>query len=464
VNKPDYEPGSFRDPTARVFYYKDLIYREIFPAGEEKLKFLKEKNLLKDLIDKNFLIGSEELKKKHFDFIDENSIVIKHDKLNFISYPYEWTFNELKDAALFHLDFQIYLLERSAQLVDASAYNVQFRNNKPIFIDLLSIDKYREGEYWVAHKQFCENFLNPLVLTSKKGINFNNWFRGNLEGISTHELSSILNLKDLINPTIFFHVYLLNKIEEKSQKNPNKVTEKIKTSKGLSKNSFRSMLISLKKFIESLNLRKQSSIWDQYSTNNSYSKEDERKKIKAVTGFLKKNNFKLLGDLGCNDGKYSKLATENNVETVIGFDFDLKVLDRAYLNAKKNSLNFFPLYLDASNPSGNLGWNDSERMSFQRRASFDGIFALALTHHLAIAKNIPLNQILSWLVSLAPKGIIEFVPKEDPTTQIMLSLKGDIFPQYNEENFEQQLSKLAKIENISVVSETNRKIYEYKRL
>jgi len=462
-----YDSGSFRDPSGRVFYYQDDIFREIFLTGLSKFEFLKKNNLLNDLIKANYLIYTEELNTNDTEKLKSknDSIIIKHEKLNYISYPYEWTFNQLKDAAIFHLDLQLFLLEKGAKLIDASAYNIQFKNHTPIFIDTLSIDEYNEGEFWFAHKQFCENFLNPLILTSKTGINFNNWFKGNLEGITSSDLYSVLKFKDFFNPTIFFQVFLLHKLDQKAKKNPNEVNRKIKKSKGLSKSAFKYMLLKLKNFISKLELKKQITTWDKYSKQNTYSEDEDKKKIAAIEAFLNKNNkFKLLADLGCNDGKFSRLAIKNKVENVIGFDFDLNVLNRNYLHSKKNNENILPLYLDFTNPSSNLGWYDKERKSFIKRAKFDCIFALALIHHLVIAKNIPLTQVLKLLVSLAPTGIIEFVPKEDPTSQFMLSLKGDIFPDYNEDNFKKELSKIAKITKITTVSSTERRIYEYTSL
>ena len=200
-----YESRSFRDPAGRVFYHENEVYREVAPNGQKRLEFLQSKNLLNQLIDKEYLIKTEIIRDEQIAKIFKTkNMVLKHEKINFISYPYEWTFSQLKDAAIFHLNFQIFLLEQGAKLIDASAYNIQFKNNKPIFIDLLSIDEYNEGEYWFGHKQFCENFLNPLILKAKKGIDFNNWFKGNLEGISTLELNNILNWKDFLSFTIFF--------------------------------------------------------------------------------------------------------------------------------------------------------------------------------------------------------------------------------------------------------------------
>ena len=180
-----------------------------------------------------------------------------------------------------------------------------------------------------------------------------------------------------------------------------------------------------------------------------------------INNFVDRNNIKFLVDLGCNDGKYSKYAaSQKNIE-VVGIDFDLNALDRAFVDSKNNKSNFFPIFLDFSNPSSNLGWNNKERKSFKDRVNFDSMIALAVIHHLVIAKNIPIEDAIKWLTSFAPKGLIEFVPKDDPTVKIMLKLKGDIFPEYNEENFQNILSKHCTIKNITRITSSERKIYEY---
>jgi len=463
LNKLNFEYGSFRDPAGKIFYNEGKVYRELSETGIKRFTFLKKNNLINDLIKEKYLITTEECDKKNNENfkIDQKKLILKHEKINFISYPYEWTFTQLKDAALFHLDLQIYLLSKNAKLIDASAYNIQFKNNKPIFIDVLSIDEYREGEYWYAHKQFCENFLNPLVLSAKKGVSFNNWFRGNLEGVYTHEIAPLLGIKDFISPTLFFHVYLLNKLEEKSKIDPKKANNKISSLKKFTKKTYQNLLNQLKNYIQGLNNKKTISNWDKYSEKNTYDSKEEEKKLNIIKNFIDDNDPKFLGDLGCNEGKYSEYASKQKKINVVGVDFDLNVLDRAYIKSKKQNLNFFPIYADFSNPSNSLGWNELERQSLIKRSRFDAILALALIHHLIIGKNIPLDQVIKWLTSLAPNGLIEFVPKKDPTSQIMLKLKGDIFPEYTEKNFAANLSKLANIKKISLVTDTERKIYEY---
>ena len=200
-----FDEGSFRDPAGQVFYHSNKVYRIVKQTGKKRIDFLNSKDLINKSSKNNFLIESRLLndqETKDLGFKNEE-IIFEHKKIPYVSYPYEWSFSQLKAAALHHLDFNLFLLDQGATLIDASAYNIQFIGSKPIFIDLLSIKEYIEGEYWYGHKQFCENFLNPLILTSKKGVQFNNWFKGNLEGIPTNDLNNLLNFLDKFSYNIF---------------------------------------------------------------------------------------------------------------------------------------------------------------------------------------------------------------------------------------------------------------------
>ena len=223
------------------------------------------------------------------------------------------------------------------------------------------------------------------------------------------------------------------------------------------------MLVNLKNFISKLNVKNSRTIWDNYSKNNTYQIEEENLKKKIVKEFSEKYRFNIVADLGCNDGVYSEICLNSGSNSVIGFDFDLNAINSAFIRAKKNNLNFLPLYFDASNPSSNLGWYQNERKGYIERINFSGMLSLAFEHHLAIAKNIPLNQVLEWLIKTAPQGLIEFVPKNDETIKKMLTLKGDIFKDYNEQNFKNLILKNAKIISEKTISESGRKVFEYSR-
>jgi ribosomal protein L11 methylase PrmA len=456
------DDGSFRDPLARIAHYNNSVYRIIYPNGFDRLEFVKKILNKKDIAE--LMIETKEISKDEIESLEisdqANIKILKHKKIDYVSYPYEWSFHRLKDAAIHHLNLHINLLKNNATLIDAYSYNIQFNYNKPTFIDLMSIKEYSEGEFWTGHKQFCESFLNPLVLKSKLGINYNNWFKGNLEGIHTNELCKILKLKHLFSWNIFYNIFLLNYFEKKYKKNEDL---KITKNKKLKKSYYLSILSNLKNFIESLKPFKEQSVWGEYSRDNTYDDEEKKNKHEFISNYFSKINPNKILDLGCNNGEYAKLALKSGCKSVVGLDYDLNAIDEAYLIAKKEKINFLPLYFDVSNPSSNIGWYQKERKGFLERLSFDCVIALAFEHHLAIAKNIPLNDVIQWITSLAPKGIIEFVPKNDPTIQSMIKLKGDIFPDYSYDNFEKILSNLTKITSKKIISKSGRILFSYEK-
>ncbi len=456
-------PGSFRDPAGQVFNFNDRIIRVIHKFGKERYDYIKNKNIISESINQNFLIPTKEVTEEFKDLKSEDNIYfLEHQKIDYISYPYEWSFYQLKSAALHHLNFQIFLIDKETVLIDSSAFNIQFINHKPIFIDVLSLDKYREGDYWKGHSQFLQQFLNPLLLRSKKGIPFNDWYKGNLDGIKTTELNELLNLKDKLSLNIFFSVTLLAKLENRNKINPEKALNKIKKRKSLSKNAYKSMLVQLKNWIEKLEPLKKKTEWDEYSSINTYQKKEEEFKIKLVKDFSRKNKPKLLADIGCNDGLYSFESLKAGTLKVIGFDIDINAIDKAYKKSIEEDLSFLPLYFNAMNPSSKLGWNENERRSFKERMNFDAMIALAFEHHLALGNNVPLEDVVKWLMNIAPKGLIEYVDKDDETVKKMLALKGDIFPDYNLKNFEKYIETNGKIINKFSISNT-RILYEFEK-
>ncbi len=362
------------------------------------------------------------------------------------------------------MEFQKFLLDRNYTLSDATAYNIQFIGHKPIFIDVLSIIPYQTDSLWLGYQQFFEQFLNPLLLSSLKGIAFNSWYRGSLEGISTTDLISTLSIKQKLNWRILLFLILYQKAEKKVVDKPEDTLKKIVANKkGISKKSLISMLTQLHSWIEKLVPMDKITVWGDYADVNTYDNQERDIKAQFISEFVSRNNLKTVADLGCNTGDYSQVAIEGGAEYVIGFDFDHQALSKAYLRSVAKNLCFLPLWLDASNPSPSQGWLESERDSFSNRFQTDGVVALAFEHHLAIAKNIPLEQVIKWITSIAKYGIIEFVPKNDPTILQMLATREDIFPNYNQSSFEIALLKSSTIINKKVISKSGRILYEYKR-
>jgi hypothetical protein len=184
-----FEPGSFRDPSGRVLERSGRILRVLAPRTADDFAWVWDRGIVDALTASGQLVATTEIDPALVG-LDRPHVhrVLEHARIDFLSYPYEWCFSGLQSAALLQIDLHLDLLARGATLIDASAYNIQFQGTRPIFIDVLSLRRYREGEIWSAHLQFCQQFLNPLLLHAARGVAFNRWYRGAMEGIPVADL------------------------------------------------------------------------------------------------------------------------------------------------------------------------------------------------------------------------------------------------------------------------------------
>jgi ribosomal protein L11 methylase PrmA len=224
------------------------------------------------------------------------------------------------------------------------------------------------------------------------------------------------------------------------------------------------MLKTLRRWIERLEPSgERRTIWSDYAKKNSYSSEEALAKRDFIDSFVRTVRPKKLWDVGCNTGDYSCTALDAGAELVVGFDADHGALDCAVQRARREHRNFLPLYLDVANPAPSQGWAQLERRGLRERADACAVMALAVIHHLAIGRNIPLPSVIAWLVQLAPQGVIEFVPKTDPMIQNLLQLREDIFDNYHESVFLQTLQESAEIVASIVVSASGRRLFWYRK-
>jgi ribosomal protein L11 methylase PrmA len=457
------DAGSFRDPAGRVYHVDGKVFRVVTPSGVPDFEFVRSTGLLERLSGDSTVISATVVDPEVLgaEAVDA-AYVLEHPAIAFISHPYEWCFAALKAAALSHLHIQIQALEYGVTLSDASSYNMQFVNTKLLFIDYLSFRKYREGEFWNGHRQFCMQFLNPLLLHAILGIPHNDWFRGSPEGIKTEDLGKLLPFSSKFSRHVLKHVILPAYLQKVTQKRAVAILDKPLQSGGFPKKRFLAMLEQLACWIETLQPANTGvSIWGNYSSENSYLPEVAQKKAHFISAFASAVKPKLLWDLGCNTGDYSEVALRAGAAAAIGFDIDHQALDKAFLKAQENQLAFLPLYSDATNPTPSQGWAQSERQGLKERASADGLLALAFVHHLAVTHNVPLRHIVSWLTMLAPAGVIEFVPKSDPMFQRLIAFRQDIFADYSEENFLNLLRRHAAVVKKEYLSENGRCLIWY---
>lgn len=459
------EAGSFRDPAGRIYRLGDRIVRTVAERAAPDFEFVESTGLLEDLDRRGWALPVTRAEKSALGTVGETAaFVLEAPKLPFVSFPYEWCYSELKAAALLHLDVQLEALDRGVMLSDASAYNVQFVGARPVFIDHLSFRRYREREIWAGHRQFCDQFLNPLLLRSLLGVDFNAWYRGAQEGIAATEIRPLLKLRHKLKWPIWLHVILQASFQKSSINSTVAVDKKNGTVQGLPVDALKRMLLGLRRHIEALQAKNAGeTVWQRYAGDNSYTSQESEEKRRYVAAFANRLQPKMFWDLGCNAGDFSKAALDGGASYVVGFDFDLGALELAFARARQEKLQFLPLFMDATNPSPDQGWRQGERQGLERRGPADALAALAFVHHLAIAKNIPLDQLIEWLTGFAPAGVIEFVPKTDPMVEKLLRHREDIFADYTQENFAALLARCGRIVDMKTVSASGRTLFWYDR-
>lgn len=457
--------GSFRDPAGNVIVLNDRIYRTVTRLGATSYEAVRNKAAVLRAQKNGALISARELPREEWPSpVGPCEYLLEHPRLAFISHPYEWSFEQLKAASLHHLDLQLSLIEDDVVLSDSSAFNIQFVGCKPIFIDFLSMRPYEPGCYWHGHKQFCDEFLNPLLMQSALGIPFNEWYRGTMRGIDTSHLARILPWRMAGSLTVLSNVFLQAWLERRTVTHASETLRKTGGLRPFPKSGYIGLLRQLRGFLSKLKPLRGRTRWDSYARCNTYSESESSRKLEIVKRFVGQLKPRTLIDLGCNSGAFSFAALDAGAQRVIGFDSDVAALNSAYEAASVSDRNFLALYQDAFNPSPNQGWLERERESFSQRVQGCAVIALAFLHHLVIAKNAPLFEAVRFVVDLAPTGIIEFVPKTDPTVQVMLANRQDVFPCYTEESFSEALRALACIVRVDELSPGGRKIFQFARV
>jgi hypothetical protein len=449
-------PGSFRDPSGSLFLREGVIYRRVNTAYRHHYDLLLSSGLYDALVKGDLLLPHEEVD-SGLALPPQAYRVIKPEPIEFISYPYEWCFSQLKDAALTTLSIQQLALDHGMCLKDASAYNIQFRNGKPILIDTLSFEEYQPGRPWVAYRQFCQHFLAPLALMAYTDVRLSQLLRIHIDGIPLDLASSLLPWRSRLNPTLSLHLHVHARMQRRFGGRP------LSARRRLSLMALRGILESLKSLIGRLTWKPQGTEWSDYYEHTNYSPQAYDHKRQLVAEFVATAAPKAVWDLGANIGIYSRVAAERGVRT-ISFDVDPAAVERNYLECRRAGENrILPLVLDLTNPSSAIGWAHEERLSLAARGPADLVLALALVHHLAIGNNVPFKMMARFLHRISRFLVIEFVPKSDSQVQRMLSSREDVFAEYDEATFRREFAEYFDIESSQRLADSQRTLYLMRR-
>jgi ribosomal protein L11 methylase PrmA len=445
--------SSFRDPDGFLFKHAALLYRQVNVSYAPHYDHLMQSGLYQALQGHSLLINHQEAPLTLAQSAKAYRI-LQPDLLPFISYPYEWCFGQLRAAALLTLRIQKIALEYGMSLKDATAYNVQFKGHRPVFIDTLSFEKYAKGQPWIAYRQFCQHFVAPLALMALRDRRMGQLLRLHIDGIPLDLAATLLPLRSLLSFPLLSHVHL----HARSQRYFG--AKRIKAGAfSISKNAMSGLLENMEQYIRSLNPFKQKTEWADYYSKTNYSDESIKHKQLLVDELIAGIKPAMLWDFGANSGLFSRIAAKH-CGFAVAFDLDQVAVEACFsaVGAERNE-KVLPLFLDLTNPSPAIGWSLQERMSLPQRGPADAILALAIIHHLAIGNNVPLAKIAEFFSSLCRWLIVEFIPKDDSQVQQMLASRVDIFPGYCQTEFEREFSAFFSVEKTFPIHGTSRSLY-----
>jgi ribosomal protein L11 methylase PrmA len=453
--------SSFRDPSGFLFHRDGLLYRQVNQGYAADYEKLISSGLYESLTKSGRLVPHREV-----ELVPEERTaaykVIQPEVVRFISYPYEWSFSQLKEAALATLSIQKRAIQRDMSLKDASAYNIQVHNGRMTLIDTLSFESYREGEPWVAYRQFCQHFLAPLALMAWCDIRLGQLSRIHIDGVPLDLASRLLPRATFLNPGLASHIHLHARAQRDfAQAN----VQEARRGRKLSREALLNILQSLKTTVQKLSWKPAGTEWAEYYSNTNYQDEAFRHKAELVGSWLASLKPGLSWDLGANNGYFSRIAAQGQGTYVVAADIDPAAVEANYLQCRKDKQqNILPLVLDLTNPSPAIGWENRERDAFLARGEPDAVLALALIHHLAISNNLPLERIAAWLAVITKTLIIEFIPKTDSQVEKLLRNRPDIFPDYSREGFERAFTKHFRIEKCAAIHDSERILFLLKRV
>ncbi|MFN2442230.1 MAG: methyltransferase [Thermoanaerobaculia bacterium] len=435
--EPAYDPASYRDRHARVFHRGSEVLRGLSPEAASSWHLTREAPFFRAMVGESKIIDTEELP-------GEGSwvMLLRHARIPVISYPYEWSFGMLRQAADLQLEITQRALRDGIALRDATPYNVQWIGPRPTFIDVTSFEKFAEGSLWTGYRQFCELFLFPLLLQSYRNVDFHPWIRGNLDGIPASQMANLLSARDRLRPGVFTHVVLQAKLQNRFRSESSQgVNATVRRTAGASRDMILANVRRLRSLVDRLRWELPGGGWEEYERRNTYSDADREMKEAFVRNWSAQLHPRLAIDIGCNTGGFAQIAAESS-DYVLAVDSDHAVIERLYqrLVSERVVGNILPLVWDVVNPSPGLGWNCAERRPLEKRVEPDLVLALAVIHHLVIGRNVPLADVITFFAAFRSPLVIEFVDRHDPMTRHLLEQKDEPFEDYSMNSFEDEIS------------------------
>lgn len=395
------DPGSFRDPASHIVHENGRVLRLLDKRGLDAWHALAETDFYARAVEDGRLLASREVEAP-----DGSAGAIEHPLLPFISYPYEWTFGMLKDAALLQLDLLAEALGEGLTIKDATPFNVQFTEGRPIFIDIGSFEPYEAGEAWIGYRQFTRQFLFPLMMRAWAGIPFQPWLRGDMEGPTASQMRRLLPVSKRFRPSALMHVTLQARMEERMSGQA--VRQDLRRA-GFGADLILANVGKLRTLIDGMGIPDTVSTWSDYRACEHVGRDREAKS-EFLRSLLDRHRPNRVLDMGANDGHFSLIAADHGAHA-IAVDGDEAILDDLYRRAAGRTVSI--VMTDLTNPTPSQGWAGVERTSLEDRARPDLIVAYGLIHHLIYTASIPPRSVVAWLRHFDCPVALEYVAPDD---------------------------------------------------
>lgn len=445
------DPGSFRDPASRVVMDGDRVVRVLDARGVEAWKSLASSRFFKTAVEDGRLIEAEEVPQA-----PEGGVgAVEHPRLPLITYPYEWTFSMLKDAALLQLDLLEEALAEDLTIKDATPFNIQFLRGRPLFIDIGSFEPYRDGDPWIGYRQFTRQFLFPLMLRSWLDVPFQPWLRGDMEGPTAAHMSKLIPLRKRLTPGALTNVTLQARME--ARMSGQAVREDLKRA-GFGKELILANLRRLRKLVSSLRWDGSAQGWADYRSC-AHVERDREDKSEFLAGVLTRLSPSQVLDLGANDGHFSAIAADSGSHAV-ALDNDEPILDDLYRRSRDRGIAV--ILSDMADPSPSQGWAGTERSGLRTRVRPDLVVAYGVIHHLVYTSSIPPRNVIGWLRGFDCPVVLELVTPDDEMVALLTVNKrpDELHPGRTEPEFRTLLGDLFEIRSSQTLQSRTRILLE----
>ncbi len=455
------ESGSFRDPTSRVFYHDGRVLRGLNADSAKIDTAARASGLMDQLVAAGLFVNNWVVEDVEPPDGVPTDAVIESVRLPIMSYPSEWSFAMLRDAALATLDANLLALEKGFILKDASAFNVVFDGATPTIIDIGSIDEFGERGIWTAYAQFCDHFLAPLMLEAYTGVAFQRMLHGKTDGVPIGDLNRLLRGRASAHKGVLSHVRLRNMLERRAAGMATEARRDVGKA-SLPATAIAATVSKMRKLVSELESAAPST-WADYEDSLPYettSTDAKAQFVKDAAAAAAKHRVAV--DVGANAGLFTRILSEQ-FEQVLGIDNDQGAIDALYASTRQSGItNLTPLVVDITNPTPAFGWRGKERAAFADRIRPDFATWLAVIHHLALGIGLPLEEIVALAYEFSEEAVAEFVSMEDPMAQrISASRTTDLSP-YSRDYFEHHLASRGTIVSRQEVSPT-RTMYHIKQ-